>query len=534
MSKEDAADFSDPSIYFTAIDQKMLDFWLELDSKGDFIHSPKNNEELWEFIRIAIGFEVPRKVMTEGHRAPFEFIADTYFERQRNILGFANRSGAKTTNVAIINFLNLLFKRGCEITSAGATKDQAKNAFSYMMAFMEHKWFKDFCKNYQNKTGRKFIVREIKEELSFANGAKQQIIISSDKGLRGPRSHKFVADEVDEWEMDKLETGLSISRSDPKNIKHRKKIKQQNILISTRQKMNGPMDTMIRDAKKKDFAVYEWNIWDVLEKCERKCQGDPVYGDCPIYKLCEGRAHDCEGFYPVQDFIDKARLLSKRKFEAEWLNKRPGNESLVYPMFERNTHVLDPITLHRLTGFQRPMYESWPIVSGIDFGASPGNPFVYLKLIQLPNHAWMVFHEYQVEQKLLWEHAAHIRKSPGYKRNEPIYADHDAQDRLELKNLKVRTEPAQKSVSTGLDFIAELFSGYPPSLKPMLYVWYECEDTIFALENYSWPKTHAGKVDRSGRPAHNNSHIPDALRYAMYSSKEKKPRQYRTYTLPGI
>ena len=160
---------------------------------------------------------------------------------------------------------------------------------------------------------------------------------------------------------------------------------------------------------------------------------------------------------------------------------------------------MTPKRLESMTGFAYPQL-SWQRISGIDFGSSPGHPFVYVKLTRLPNGGpWLIFYEYHAEQKLLRDHAKSIKNSPYWHRGEAIFADHDSQDRLELASHGVATRPAIKganSVNVGIDQVATLLSGLPPKEEPMLYVWHECTYTIFEFGVYSWPIRADGKPDR--------------------------------------
>ena len=176
----------------------------------------------------------------------------------------------------------------------------------------------------------------------------------------------------------------------------------------------------------------------------------------------------------------------------------------------------------------------WARIGGIDFGSSPGHPFVYIKLFQLPNGAWLVYHEYVAEQKLLRDHADSIRRSPFYMPGEPIYADHDRQDQVELKALGIRTQNAVKGdINTGINLIRELLNGYPPSEEPMFYVWHTCQHTIAEFGEYSYSVIN-GQVSRNDSPKKESDHCADAIRYALTSHRTRNPVKYRARTITGI
>lgn len=484
------------------------------------------NEELDQFIQAAYKVTLPKKVITSGHRAPFDFLADLFYERVKNALAFANRTGGKTFATALLNHIDMLFKRQCEVASAGATLDQANKCYRYFKGFMESKWFLDFCERYRAVMRKDFIEKSIQSWTKFDNGSIAEIITGSERGLRGPHPNKARIDEVDEIPWDVLQTGLSMAASSPV-------VRGQNVFTSTRQKMNGSMQRLLDTAEEKGIDIYEWNIWEALAKCTRRCIDDPEHGTCPIYAYCKGKAHHCDGFYAIDDFIEKVRLIDRDAFETEWENKKPSRHKVVYHKFDSTRHIMTPRKLSELTGYTS-VSRYWPRVAGLDFGSSPGHPFCYGKLAQLPNGAWLLFYEYVMEQRLLRDHAQAIRQSPYYVPGEPIFSDWDAQDRLELKALGIRTKPANKEVTPGIDFIQTLLSGYPPIEDPMLYVWWECTYAIQEFNAYSWPVGPDGKVKKDGNPLKVDDHVMDLIRYALYSNKGSGTVKYRATRVAGL
>lgn len=509
------------------VDKQMLEYWLEVDKEGKFLHPPKDDDELHEFIHIAYKLKIPRKVVTKGHSSPFDFVADLFFERVKNALAFANRNGGKTQDVAVLNHLDMLFKPGCEVASAGAVLDQADKCYRYFLGFMELPWFTEFCERYEKTTGRKFKEKTIRSYTQFGNGSVLEIITATEKGLRSPHPHKARVDEIDIMPWSLLQTGLSMARSTGA-------IRGQNVFTSTRQHGHGSMQRLLDEASDKGIEVYQWNIWEAVEECTRRCVDDPKFGTCPILTFCQGKAHHCDGFYKIDDFIDKVRILDRETFETEWLNLRPSREKLVYHRFDPIRHVMTPKRLVQMTGLDRPSMH-WSRTAGLDFGSSPGHPFVFLNACQLPNGlGWLVFFEYVAEQKLIRDHAARIKSSPFFNSGLEIFSDWDAQDRMELKALGVRTKEASKDVQMGIDCVNEHLAGYPPKEDPHLYIWHECVHTIKEFGLYQWPVGPDGKPYKIEGPKKENDHCMDALRYILFSKKKHSGRKYRARSVPGI
>ena len=119
---ESPADPFDKERALEESEQRIRACYLELNEKGLFINPPSTDDELHEFIEIAYRVTIPRKVVEEGHRAPFDFVSDLFFERTRNALAFANRNGGKTFAVAILMML------GASMTAFFAVSTRVQNS----------------------------------------------------------------------------------------------------------------------------------------------------------------------------------------------------------------------------------------------------------------------------------------------------------------------------------------------------------------------------------------------------------------------
>lgn len=508
------------------INAQILRHYTEFDSKGRFPNRPKTDEELVEFVELAYSCFLPKKVVIEGHRTAKDFLCDMFFERTKNALGFASRASGKTFAVAILNHIDMVFKPGCEIAHGGAVRTQARQCYKYFLSFNNLPWFKDLNERWTAFFGRPFLKKENVEQSEFDNGSTQTIITATEKGLRSPHPNKVRLDEIDLVDWDQIMTAMSMVKSSPG-------IRGQQVFTSTRQNERGTMQRMLDCAAEKGIEIYEWNIWETVEKCPRRCQDDPEFGNCPIYEFCQGRAHHSDGFFPIEDFIDKARVIDKEHFEIEWENKKPLRNRLVYSTFDNTKHVVGPRELHVLTGHYEPS-PTWNRICGIDFGSGPEHPFVYLKLAQMPNGAWLLFHEYYQAQRLMRDHAKEIKKSPYYRRHDPIYSDHAGQERLELKHEGIYVKLADKKERlAGIDYVASLITGFPPEFRPQLYIWHECQKTIEEFSLYRWITGADGKPCRED-VVKVNDHCMDALRYALVTHKKHGAQRYRAWRMDGI
>lgn len=127
------------------------------------LDGPRNDDELWEWIRVNIGIEIPRVAVCDDHQAPFEFLADLYFERKTSAVLIANRSGSKTYSVAILHLVNSLYKAGIESATIGAIEMQAKRAYMHL-------------NNLLDKYGRDAVSHSTITETRFKNGARLEVL----------------------------------------------------------------------------------------------------------------------------------------------------------------------------------------------------------------------------------------------------------------------------------------------------------------------------------------------------------------------
>lgn len=493
----------------------------------------KNDEILHFYIRYYLGFYIPRKRFCRDHVGPFKFISDMFFEKVRSAIAFANRTGGKTQDTAILNHLDMMFKPDCEIASAGAIKQQADRCREYFERFhMNNEYIKDYLLKSPTKT------------ISvYKNGSYSEIITASIAGFNGPHPQKVRLDEVELMDWDVIQQGLSISQT-------KKGIMSQILYLSTRKFSSGTMQRLLDQAKNDTrkvggYQIYKWCIWEILETCTRECKDDKVYGDCPIHQLCEGKAHKCEGYYLVDDLIDKAYTLDADTFAAEWLNKKPSQEILVYGGFwNRKKNFIkqgdDQYELfrHDFAG------TSMVFVGGIDFGGSPGHDFVYKvyavdvekfrKAVEESDSEepirdkmdYHVIYEYRSAGDTIEYHADKIKASPHWSPALPIWADPSAlQSRVDLAEIYgISTLEADNAVVDGIEKVRNHLKDQFGDVHFFVYEGYLDPDTSSDLigsdlevEKYSYARLKDGKPNRK-EPLKVYDHGMDVDRYVIASS----------------
>ena len=486
------------------------------------------------YILEFLGFDIPRKNFCKTHVSPFKFINDMYFELVRNSIAFANRTGGKTTNTAILNQLDMAFKPGCEIASAGATKDQASRCYKYFTGFH----------NKDTSISGLLIKEPTRSITEYKNESICEIITGSVKGLNSPHPNKARIDEVELMEWDVLQEGLSmamITKSPVTGLD----IMSQNCFSSTRKVESGTMQRLLdlaRNEKRKvgGFKVYQWCIWEVLEKCHRECLKDAQFGDCPIVDICKGRAKKCSGFYKVDDFIDKCILLDKDTLDAQWFNLKPSRQVLVYgEYYKKEKHLITRDAFKKkIEG--REIEE----IGGIDFGTSGNHPFVYKHYvcdvtdfkreveealdpdgIVRSKIIYYLVYEYRSGAATMEVHSEKIKTAPGWSPNVPIWADPSAkQQRIDMEEIYgIYTLEADNAVLSGIDKVrSHLQLSGSNAHYYIVDDYLDCMDdqligSNLEFEKYRYRRLKDGKVNRE-EPEPINDHGMDIDRYVISSS----------------
>ncbi len=179
----------------------------------------------------------------------------------------------------------------------------------------------------------------------------------------------------------------------------------------------------------------------------------------------------------------------------------------VYKSFNRKHHVCKP--------FDIPA--EWPRYRIIDWGFN--NPFACLWMARSPDKIWYVYAEHYKAQQSLAYHAAQIKKISGHERYRVTWADHDAQDRFEFKNLGIETMPAKKAVHLGIEAVQATLK-VQGNGKSRLQIFETCPKTRKEMAGYKWAEGTETR-DAKDMPLEVNDHTCDCVRYGIYGVEHK-------------
>lgn len=195
--------------------------------------------------------------------------------------------------------------------------------------------------------------------------------------------------------------------------------------------------------------------------------------------------------YVDRAVYDRAKAtMNESIFQRDFEGRFVQIEGLIYPEFNRIDHVCEP--------FEIPSH--WPKWAGLDYGWS--DPTSILGITFDPeSKKFYIFTQFYKNKTLSEKLGAFISAN---KFTYTLWDPAAVAVMNETRSVcKLRFEQADNSVDVGIQRITKL-------LKENRISFFDtCEDLIREMEGYCYDK--AG----SSKPAHDNSHSPDSLRYGF-------------------
>lgn len=216
---------------------------------------------------------------------------------------------------------------------------------------------------------------------------------------------------------------------------------------------------------------------------------------------------------------------------------------LIYKEFSDRVHVWDSSRSWGVFDGESDPPLDWPVIIGMDIGSdTEHDPWSIALIAVAPDGLLYQFDEVYGNGLLIAEIADQVFVKLG-KRGRPDIAYDYAQRQcaLELGECGLDGAPAIKEVDPGI-FKTAQYMHLDPRVRhpftgamgaPRYYVSSRCRNTIREISSYSWAKDRAGNP--TGKPAHDNSHSPDAIRYAIHTFRPlpEKPKVKELWELDG-
>jgi len=372
---------------------EMLDAHTQLEARLREM-GPQTDDELHEWLKFELGIDIPRTAVCEGHSAPFDFLADLYFERTEAALGVANRGGAKTFLVAVLHWLNSRFKPGCESCTFGATEAQSLRAYAHLK-----NWIYDDEKT--RKSGKAVLKPEITTSLMretvFANGSRVEVLPGTPQAVNGPHPQKAHADEIELMDDGTWRESRNMTVSG--KTKTGMVIIPQDIATSTRKGPSGRVQQLIDEITKSVAEGYkpprQLYIWCIKETAAQvpNCQvANPQLGDeqkCGCHRIrkgewedgsprllsqvCGGDFHRSRGWQPYGDIVKQFTENDRETFEVQQLCSKPEMRFHYIPTWREEKHCIRNFEVDPDNG---------PIFMSVDWGGTNPHAVNWYQLLR--------------------------------------------------------------------------------------------------------------------------------------------------------
>lgn len=199
---------------------------------------------------------------------------------------------------------------------------------------------------------------------------------------------------------------------------------------------------------------------------------------------------------------------------------------LVFKEFSEASHVWDCRVKWDIFGGAEEPPMDWPVIIGMDIGGGEqGDPWAIPIIAVAPDGRLYQYDEVYGSGLRIKPIAEEMREKIGGHAIEGIAYDYAQRAAaLELEEHGIFGQPAIKEVTPGL-FKTEQYMHIDPRMEhpfnpkiegsPRYFCSSRCKHTLREVPAYKWAK------DRSGNPkfepAHENSHTPSAIRYAIHT-----------------
>lgn len=417
-----------------------------------------------------------------SHCSQFRAVSDVLRDVCLNYVIWACRAGSKTFLYGGLNtWVKSCSKPRFETRILGGSKDQS------LLSYEAMKLFRDETDPLNSR-----LVRDIMQtRTEFINKSRVSILTASITAVRGPHPQALLLDEVDEITNEVYEAALSQPTS---KHGHRATLG----MFSTNHNIMGQMDRAIANAIDKNHSVYRYCVWEVLASCR-----DYSCSTCPLSSICPGeQVKEADGYYLVDDFIQKLNTLSYSMLARDWLCIKVGLGDTVYEQeWDENVHLVN-VSLRDA-----------PVVLSVDFGGvdpfsvgvwqeAPeelGGRGTWIRVTEL----YMQAAEESTTNSRVIERA---KKAPWWKKVVEIIPDNSRPDLIqewrEALPHAIMTVIDKKTIDTGIERVKSALKpvlGAPKLFVNRICMHFRQEILMYAVKN--------------GKPVDKNNHSMDDTRY---------------------
>lgn len=198
----------------------------------------------------------------------------------------------------------------------------------------------------------------------------------------------------------------------------------------------------------------------------------------------------------VSDVEEAKRSMSRAEFEQEYMANFSVYEGQIFEVKPEYIQEYEP-------------YDSDEALAGLDPGYK--DPTAFIVIIYRPvEDIFHIVDEYLESEEKTPAHAARFKELIDRWKIDPIFIDSAAaQFAADLAYVyDIPTIKAKKEVLPGIAYVQSLLETGRLLISP------NCKETLAAFDQYQWDQRETLTKEK---PEHKYSHIPDAVRYCLYS-----------------
>jgi len=239
----------------------------------------------------------------------------------------------------------MVHKPGIDIVAVAGSEGQVKDGYSYVSGTKEKYGEEGLVYNEYIRhllAGEPSMARTV-----FTNGSKLEIRTGgSERAVSGPHPQLLIIDELDHLDFKPFNTALQMPQSSDK-------YQSTTIMASSQYHTVGLLQALVEGAKEKGIALYQFDIFDVMENCGRIYPHECA--DCPFFmwtnpytlkeeELCTGRGAMGLGHYKYRDAVSKFITISAESFAIQSLLLSGKNQGMVYSQYgNQNKKEFNPM-----------------------------------------------------------------------------------------------------------------------------------------------------------------------------------------------
>lgn len=476
------------------------------DRTGSHFGSDEIERESASFADELAAIDIATASVCGAHTAPLRWLAEIHIRRPPLSLVLGPRGGGKSYLSALDTHLNSRSNPGHATRILGGSKAQSEQI---------HRALVDVV---QLGNDEKVIRRLLKEEASYTNGSEVRILAASSTSVRGPHVPSLKLDEVDEIDPERREAALGMCMN-------RKGQSASVMMTSTWHRVGGPMSQLLERGRAGEFPVYEFCIFEVLEKCPEERSGRFLEkcADCPLVTWCHSdlgthpsglpKAKRSHGHYAIDALIQKIRGTSLRSFEADYLCLGPRADGVWFADFDPSAAASELAEYCQLL----------PVYVALDTGVFTAAVFMQVAGKGRDDEEVHVFADYLAENRTVEQNAFELlelarRRCGG--RVEAYWYDPPSSARTAM-GVSVRGELESAGIRpmhpwpTGsvADSLALLDSFVRPADgRSRLRIHPRCTSLIESFRNYRRARRSHQWMDYPEDPQHPHEDLIDALR----------------------